>query len=129
MNRELWKELDPKLKPKVQRLHQLTVYLRWFSVLLCWCILAPIALWSLREEIALIADYFTWSAIRYTIIFNPWETLFLAICIGMTAGVLVWQSRNILWGMPSQYQQRLQQQVRKIDARGKTHLLWSWINQ
>jgi hypothetical protein len=130
MNRDPRPELDsPSQRRKIQRLHELRVYFRWLSVLLCWCSLAPIALWSLREEIALIADYFTWSALRYTLIFNPLETLFLSICIGMTAGVLVWQSRNILWGLPPGYQQRLQQQVRKIEARGRTHPLWHWIHQ
>lgn len=127
MNQDLWQEVDSHLKNKVRRLHQLRVCLRWLLVLLCWCILAPIALWSLREEISLIADYFTWSALRYTLIFNPVETLFLATCVAMTASVLVWQSRNILWGMPPRYQHRLQQQVRKIEARGKTHPLWDWL--
>ncbi|MEM9539640.1 MAG: hypothetical protein AAGA60_09020 [Cyanobacteria bacterium P01_E01_bin.42] len=127
MNRDLWTELEPHCKQKVQRLHELMVYLRWLVVLFCWCIFAPISLWSLREELTLIGEHFTWSAVRYTIIFNPLEIVLLALCIGMTTGVLVWQSRNILWGMPPPYQKRLQQQVRKIEARGKTHPLWNWL--
>jgi len=120
--------LDPQLARQMQKLHQLTVYGRWGFVLLLWLIVAPWSLWSLRGEIALGQQYFTWVLVRYAIVYNRIPSLALGFCVAMTAAVLVWQSRNILFGLPKAAQQRLQQQVLKISQQGKSHPLWKWIS-
>jgi hypothetical protein len=123
----LLSELDPTLKTQVMRLHQLMVYGRWLVVSLLWLTLAPLCLWGWRYEISLMRSHFTWSALRYSMIFNPLPALGLGFCIGMTTAVLVWQSRNILLGLPHQEQQRLEQQVRRIGQQGASHPLWKLV--
>jgi len=114
---------------KVAKLHQLTVYSRWLFVVVSWLILGSYGLWNLREEIALWLDYSTWSAIRYGFFyFNFVPTICLAFCVGMTISVLIWQSRNIIWGLPANEQRQLAKKVEKIQAQGKKHPLWKWIN-
>ena len=121
------KDFDSTLKTQVMRLHQLTVYGRWLVVSLLWITVVPFCLWGWRYEISLMRSHFTWAAIRYSIIFNPVPAFGLGFCIGMTCAVLVWQSRNMLMGLPPQEQQRLEQQVRRIGQQGATHPLWKWI--
>jgi len=121
--------LDPIFKQQVQKLHRLTVYGRWLVVGLLWISIGSLSIWGLRSEIALLQQYFTWAAVRYGLYYNPLSTLGLALCIGMTASVLVWQSRNILLGLPQKEQQRLEQQVYRIRQQGASHPLWKWICQ
>lgn len=120
-------ELDPTFKTQIQRLYQLTVYGRWLFVGILWVTLAPLSMWNWRYEFSLLRAYFTWSAVRYSIFYNPLPAIGLAICIGMTAAVLVWQSRNLLLGIPALEQRRLEQQVRRIGQQGPSHPLWKWV--
>jgi hypothetical protein len=118
---------DASFLEQVQRLHQLTVYGRWLFVSCLWLIISPACLWDLRSEIALWQQYFTWVAVRYGLFYHPLSTLGLGLCIGMTAAILVWQSRNILLGLPQEEKQRLEKQVFHIRQQGPTHPLWKWI--
>jgi len=118
---------DPSFAQQVQRLHQLQVYGRWFFVSFLWLTVVPVCLWNLRAEIALWRQYFTWVAVRYGLFDHPMATFGLAFCIGMTTAVLVWQSRNILLGLPQQEKQRLEQQVFRIRQQGPSHPLWKWV--
>ena len=120
--------LQSDFERKVAKLHRLTVYGRWLLVLISWLTLGTYALWQLQEEIALWFDYFTWAAVYYTFHFNFVPTICLAFCLGMTISVLLWQSRNIIWGLPSNEKRQLVKQVKQIEARGKKHPLWKWIN-
>ncbi len=121
--------LDPTFKQQVQRLHHLTVYGRWLFVALLWISIGSLSLWGLRSEIALWQQYFTWAAVRYGLYYNPLPTFGLAFCIGMTVAVLVWQSRNILLGLPRPEQRRLEEQVYRIRQQGSSHPLWKWVCQ
>lgn len=121
--------LDPAFKQQVQKLHQLTVYGRWLVVGLLWVSIGSLSLWGLRSEIALLRQYFTWVAVRYGLYYNPLPTFGLALCIGMTVSVLVWQSRNILLGLPHEEQQRLEKQVYRIRQQGPSHPLWNRVCQ
>ena len=118
---------DPSFAQQVQRLHQLTIYARWLFVGFLWLTIAPVSLWGIRAEISLWHQYFTWVAVRYGLLYHPLSTFGLAFCIGMTAAVLVWQSRNILLGLPEQEKQRLEKQVYRIRQQGPTHPLWKWV--
>ncbi len=120
---------DPHLKQQVERLHHLTIYFRWLFVAVLWLSLGGLSLWNLRAEIGLWRQHFTWAALRYGLAYNRLPTLGIALCIGMTAAVLVWQSRNILWGMSHEEQKRLEQQVRRIRQQGASHPLWKWVCQ
>lgn len=122
-------ELDPTFKQQVQKLYQLITYGRWLLVGLLWLSIGSLSLWGLRSEIALWQQYFTWVALQYGLYYNPLPTFGLAVCIGMTISVIVWQSRNMLLGLPADEQRRLEQQVHKIRQQGATHPLWKWICQ
>ncbi|MCA1992121.1 MAG: hypothetical protein LDL41_08750, partial [Coleofasciculus sp. S288] len=110
-----------------KRLHQLTVWGRWLVVGILWMTLAPLCLWGWRYEISLLRSHFTWAALRYAIVFNRLPAIGLATCIGMTVAVLVWQSRNILLGIPPHEQKRLENQVQRIRQQGTSHPLWKWV--
>ena len=122
-------DLDSALEWQVQRLHRLTVYGRWLVVGILWMSVGILSLWGLRYPISLWLEYFTWSAVRYGLFYNWLPTIGLSLCIGMTAAVLIWQSRNILWGMPDQERRRLEQQVQQIRKQGESHPLWKWVCQ
>ncbi|PSB02697.1 hypothetical protein [Merismopedia glauca] len=122
-------ELDPTFEAQLEKLHRLSVYGRWLTVLLLWLSVGAGSLWQLRYNIGLLQENFTWAAVRYGLLFNPLPTIGLSVCIGMTAAVLVWQSRNILYGLSEPEQKRLVQQVRQIRHQGRSHPLWRWICQ
>lgn len=122
-------DLDPTFKNKVRRLYQLTIYGRLLLVSLMWITLGYLSLLGWRYEISLLRSHFTWAALRYGIIFNPSPAIGLTICIAMTVSVLVWQSRNILLGIPRQEQKRLEKQVHRICQQGVSHPLWRWIGK
>ena len=111
----------------IQKLHQLIVWGRWGVALLLWLTLAPVCLWHLRREIGLWWEHFTWAAVRYGLVHHRWSTMGLSVCIGLTAAILVWQSRNILMGFPPKYQRWLEHQVQQIQQQGPSHLLWKWV--
>lgn len=122
-------ELDPIFKQQVQKLYNLILYGRWLVVAFLWLSVGSLSLWGLRSEIALWLQYFTWVAVRFALYYNPLPTIGLTVCLVMTISVIVWQSRNILLGLPPDEQRRLEQQVQKIRQQGATHPLWKWICQ
>ncbi|MGL4501408.1 MAG: hypothetical protein ACRC78_20185 [Planktothrix sp.] len=118
---------DANFRRQVQKMHQITVYTRWLVIGILWVTIAPLSLWALRAEIALWQTYFTWSAVRYGLAYNRFAAMGLGLCIGTTTATLVWHSRNILFGVSSAHQKRLEQQVFKILKQGKTHPFWKWV--
>jgi hypothetical protein len=118
---------DPNFQIEVQRLHKLTVYGRWLTVIFLWISVGSLSIWGLRREIALWLENFTWAAVRYGLYFHRWSTLGLGICLAMTLAVLMKQSRNIVRGLPLREKQRLEQQVRRIRQQGSSHPLWKWV--
>jgi len=115
------------LSPQLRRLHEISVCGRWLFVGLCWLLLAPWSLWSLREGLELAWERFTWATIHYHLGAHPWATLGLAFCVGSTAAVLVWQSRNILFGLSRHDLRRLERQLERIHRLGRRHPLWRWL--
>ncbi len=118
---------DPNFQIEVQRLHKLTVYGRWLTVIFLWISVGSLSIWGLRDEIALWIEYLTWAAVRYGLYFHRWPTLGLGLCLGMTLAVLTWQGRNLVWGLPLREKQRLEEQVRHIREQGPSHPLWKWV--
>jgi hypothetical protein len=118
---------DPNFQIEVQRLHKLTIYGRWLTVILLWISIGSLSIWGLRDEIALWIDNLTWAAVRYGLYFHRWPTLGLGLCLGMTLAVLTWQGRNLVRGLPLREKHRLEQQVRHIREQGPSHPLWKWV--
>lgn len=119
---------DPNFQLQVQRLYQLTVYSRWLFVGLLWASVGTWSIWGLRKEINLWLQHFTWVAVNYGLSYNPLSTLGLSVCIAMTLSILIWQSRNILFGISPSEKKRLEMQVMRIRQQGKSHPLWKWVN-
>ncbi|MBW4489163.1 MAG: hypothetical protein KME12_15345 [Trichocoleus desertorum ATA4-8-CV12] len=119
---------NPNLSPELMRLHQVTVWGRWLVVVCLWLTVGLLSLWGLRGEIALWRQYFTWAAVRYGFAYNPIPTFGLALCIGLTVATLVWQSRNILFGLPALEKERLERQAYRIRQQGPSHPLWRWVH-
>jgi hypothetical protein len=122
-------EPDATLAQQIQRLHQLTVYARWMIVSGLWLTIGSLSLWGLRYPISLAMENFTWAALRYGLVFDRLPAIGLATCIGATVAVLIWQSRNLLFGIPQREQQRLKHQVLQIRQQGAKHPLWKFICQ
>jgi len=112
---------------QMERLHHLQILGRWLTVAGLWLLVLPFSLWALRRDIQLWRDAFTWTAVRYALAFKPVVAIALALCVGLTVGVLIWQSRNILFGLPESERKRLQRQVVNIRERGDRHPLWRWV--
>jgi hypothetical protein len=127
MNEEWEKPTKRNYSPEVQRLHLLTVYARWCFIIFCWLTLGIAGIWGLKTEILLWLEYFTWSALRYGLAAHFFSTLCLVFCIALTASVLVWQSRNVLFGLSSEEIDRLEQQLQRIIKTGNSHPLWRWV--
>lgn len=124
---ELAPAIDAQFKREIDRLYRLTLYGRWVLVVLLWLLLGGWSLWDLRESITLMQTYFTWSALRYGLAFHPLGAIGLGLCVSLTVSVLVWQSRNLIWGLPQAEQKRLQESVCKIRQQGRSHPLWRWV--
>lgn len=121
-------KLQSDFQHKVDKLYRLSMYSRWLLAISSWLTLGVYAIWNLQAEIALCLDYFTWAAVYYGLHFNFLPTLCLAICIGTTVSAILWQSRNLIWGLPEIEKRKLERQVKKIMAKGNKHPLWKLIN-
>ncbi len=119
--------LDPLFREQVDRLHQLTVYARWIFAGVLWMTVGSVSLWGLRYPISLIHEYFTWAAVRYGLVFSPYPAFGLFLCLGVTLGILVWQTRNCLLGLPKRERKRLEQSVLRIRQQGSSHPLWKFV--
>ncbi len=120
-------ELDPIFKSQIDNLYRLNVYGRWLVIGLMWLTIGAYSLWGLRYPISLIQEDFTWAAVKYGLITELIPALGLCLCVGMMTGTLVWQSRNIIWGISKKEQQRLIQQVGNIRKQGSSHPLWKFV--
>jgi hypothetical protein len=118
---------DQVLARQVMRLHQVIVYSRWLLIGFLWVAIAPLCIWHLRHEFALWLDYFTWTAVRYTIIFNRLWSIGLILCIAWTSSTLIWLIRHRFWGMSAEERRSLERQVLRIQRKGKDHWLWRWV--
>lgn len=120
-------ELDPIFKNQIDNLYRLNVYARWMVIGLLWLTVGAYSLWELRYPISLIQEDFTWAAVKYGLIFQPIPAFGLFLCIGVMMGTLVWQSRNIIWGLPKKERQQLIKQVCQIRKQGSSHPLWKLV--
>lgn len=120
---------DPDFQDEIQRLHEVTVKGRWLAVGVCWLTVVPCSIWILRYNIALVRDYFTWAAVRYGLAEHPFAAFGLVLTLGMTTGLLVWQSRNIIAGFPKRYKIQLAEQVIRIRHKGRKHPLWKFVKR
>ena len=112
------------LSPPIEKLRSIVLRRWWVISGLLWLTVAPLSLWSLRPDIALVRQHFTWSAVRYGLAYNRLAAVGLGLCVGLTVALLVAESRYILWGMTQAEAQRLEKLLHRINAQGNSHPLW-----
>ncbi|BAU44735.1 hypothetical protein [Leptolyngbya sp. O-77] len=120
---------DSDFQAEVERLHQHWMNMRWRWLRLLWLAVVPLSLWHLRDEIALWRQYFTWTAVRYGLIYHPLAATGLILCASLTVSTLLWQSCTLLFGIPTDYRRRLSECVLEIRQRGPRHPLWRRVCQ
>ncbi len=119
----------PQFWQQLMQLHGLLVLARWILVGGCCLFIGLPSLWALRGEVQMLQTYFTWPALRYALAFNPAPAIGLLLCVALIASTLVWQSRNILWGLPRREQKRLERQLQSINQQGTSHPLWGIVHR
>lgn len=122
-------EMDETFHQQMMRLHHLTVGGRWLFAGILWLTVGTLSLWGLRYPISLMLEYFTWASVYYGFHFHPIPALGLFFCVAVTTSILVWQSRNILFGLPKRDQRRLEEYVLRIRKQGPSHPLWKYVCQ
>lgn len=118
---------DQLLDRQVQRLLEVQTYLRWmFDGFLCLTV-GTASVWALRSDIEQWIASFTWVAVRMSLVYNRLPFLGLGLCVAMILSTLIWQSSIILWGINQREKRSLVKQVKKIQEKGRSHLLWRWV--
>ncbi|HEY9737188.1 MAG TPA: hypothetical protein V6D06_12930 [Trichocoleus sp.] len=112
---------------QLQRLRDEMLRRWWIMVGLLWLTAGPLSLWMLRHEFSLLRQHFTWTAVRYGLAYNRLAAIGLGLCVGLTVGLLVAESRHILFGLSSGERRRLEKQLAQIRQRGTSHPLWRRI--
>lgn len=120
---------EHNLTKQVANYYQFTIYSRWLLVTIFWLTLGVYSIVGLQAEIKLWLDHFTWSAIRYGLVYNPIPSLCLFSCIAVTLSTLIGQSRHILWGLSDKEKFYLEKNTNAVLAKGARHPLWKWINK
>jgi hypothetical protein len=92
---------------------------RWWLINLgLWLTVFPLSVWSLRRTWEQLVAFFTWSALRYGLIFNRPAAIGLGLCIGLTTALLFKESRYHLWGLTRRERYNLLKSLRQR-RRGK----------
>jgi hypothetical protein len=102
---------------------------RWWGLTgVLWLTVGSLSLWHLRDELTLLKQHFTWTAVRYGLADNRLAALGLASCLGLTVALLVGESRYILFGIAAEEYHRLQKLHQQIEKKGRSHPLWRQVH-
>lgn len=115
--------------PALEKLRVIILRRWWVINGLLWLVVGSLSLWSLRPEIALLRQYFTWAAVRIGLAYNRPAALGLGLCVGLTVALLLAESRYLLFGLTTVEQQRLEKLLHRIEAQGAAHPLWRQLHQ
>ncbi|MGB3765701.1 MAG: hypothetical protein WA947_04010 [Phormidesmis sp.] len=99
----------------------------WRVCLALWLTVGLISLWWLRSDFQELREYFTWAAVRATIVFKRVPSVGLIACFAVTFGLLLSESRQILFGLSEGERSRLLTQLNKINEQGPSHPQWKVI--
>jgi hypothetical protein len=117
---------DPHLERQIEKLFRSQIRRRWWVLLVLWLTVGAFCIWTLRSDIALWLDHFTWAAVRISIRYNRFAFIGLGTCVGITLSTLLRQSAYILKLSPA-LQQELIKEVNEIRRRGPNHPLWRQV--
>lgn len=118
---------DKEVEQAIEALRQQMMRDWWRVCLAVWLTVGLISLWWLRSEFQELIEYFTWAAVRATIYFETIPSVGLIACIALTFGLLLSESRQILFGLSAGERSRLLAQLNKINEQGPSHPQWKVI--
>jgi hypothetical protein len=121
--------LDSSQKKQIHQLRTILWRRWWLTVLGLWLTVGTLSLWSLYPEVALLRQYFTWTALRYGLFYHRLASVGLGLCLGLTVALLVAESRYLLFGLARSEQQRLETWLQRINRQGPHHPLWTSLHR
>ena len=118
---------DENVSQEIEALRQQMMRSWWWVCLGLWLTVGLLSLWLLRSDLQELREYFTWAAVRAMIYFERLPGLGLMICCGLTFGLLLSESRQILFGLSDKERSRLLTKLNKIHEQGPSHPQWKVI--
>lgn len=118
---------DEEVARAIEALRQQMMRDWWRVCLALWSTVGLLSLWWLRSDFQELGEYFTWSAVRATIFFKRVPSVGLISCFALTFGLLLSESRQILFGLSAGERSRLLTQLNKINEQGSSHPQWKVI--
>jgi hypothetical protein len=120
---------QPNTEQAIESLRQKMLRNWWLLTVGLWLTVGAWSLWQLRAEFQIWAQYFTWTAVRYSLAYNRLASIGFGLCFGLTMALLISESRHILWGLSKQERERLERQLARIRQQGPSHPLWHVVNR
>lgn len=118
---------DEEVARAIEALRQQMMRDWWRVCLGLWLTIGLLSLWWLRSDFRELSEYFTWAAVRATIYFERVPSVGLISCFAITFGLLLSESRQILFGLSEGERSRLLAQLNKINEQGSSHPQWKVI--
>lgn len=118
---------DADVERELEALRQRMMRDWWRICLALWLTVGLASLWWLRSDVQELREYFTWAAVRASIYFKRIPSVGLIACLATTFGLLVSESRQILFGLSRGERSRLLAQLNKIKEQGPSHPQWGVI--
>ncbi|MGD1898674.1 MAG: hypothetical protein ACFB16_17175 [Phormidesmis sp.] len=112
---------------EIEALRQAMMRTWWWVCLALWLTVGALSLWWVRSDLQELQQYFTWTAVRYMLVYNRVAGMGIGLCIGLTLALLYSESRQILWGISAGERSRLLSDLEKIHAQGPSHPQWKVI--
>lgn len=86
-----------------------------------WILIGIPSLWALRQDVVRLIQYFTWTGLRFTLLYKPgWPSFGILFCVILTLYVLLSQSRYELLGLLDSERQLVEataQYLRRLPTR------------
>ena len=121
-------QADEDVSQAIEALRQQLMRDWWRVCLGLWLTVGFISLFSLRSDLQELREYFTWAAVRATIVFERIPSIGLITCLAVTFGLLLSESRQILFGLSKSERSRLLAQLNKIKEQGPSHPQWKVVS-
>ncbi len=112
---------------EIEALRQAMMRTWWWVCFGLWLSVGLLSLWWVRSDLQELRQYFTWTAVRFMLIYNRLAAMGLGLCFGLTLALLLSESRQILWGISEGEYARLLSNLEKIHAQGPSHPQWKII--
>ncbi|MEL6551981.1 MAG: hypothetical protein AAFQ63_00770 [Cyanobacteria bacterium J06621_11] len=118
---------DEQQAQEIEALRQSMMRTWWRVCLLLWLTVGLLSLWWVRSDLQELQQYFTWTAVRFMLVYHRIAAMGLGLCFGLTLALLFSESRQILWGISETERSRLLNDLSRIHAQGPSHPQWKLI--